>query len=172
MTYPTNAEIDEAVPVAGIPDRGLTNAVLKSMVSSLPIGTTRQIARFAAVGGELVAGPFTANLWSDFPGGAPTTGVWVAAFIPGAPEELGFVRADQFASENTVVLRTVENGPFTAGRVKATPAMDPDDCVTKVQIDTMVAAAQADFTDPDMGQLPAAFNALLGKLRASGLMAT
>lgn len=37
MAIPTNAEIDEAVPVSGTPNRAKTNAVLKNMVASLPI---------------------------------------------------------------------------------------------------------------------------------------
>lgn len=44
---------------------------------------------------------------------------------------------------DTLVLRTVENGPYTAGRIKASPGIDPDDCVTVFQSLVRVASAPA-----------------------------
>lgn len=134
MTYPTSAQIEAAVPAAGEPVRSLTQAVLKDMAASLPLGTTRQIARFNATSRELEAGLFTADMWSEFTGGAPTTGVWLAAYIPESPEVMGFAKAETFPSSNSVPIRTSGEGPFTAGRIKASPATDPEDCVIMAQL--------------------------------------
>lgn len=91
MTYPTLAEIDAAVPIAGTPDRGRTNAVLRALASALP---------------------------------EPAV----------------------FPEENTVPVRTTANGPYTAGGLKATAAMDPEDCVIYAQaVRTVSAAPTADF---------------------------
>lgn len=72
MPYPTDAQIDAAVPANGTPNRAATNAVLKAMAA-------------------------TAN----------------SGIEPGS-----------------VVLRTEANPPYTGGRIKAAPGMDPDDVVT------------------------------------------
>lgn len=45
----------------------------------------------------------------------------------------GFGEVTTFPEENTIPIRTSENGPFTGGRLKAAPAMDPEDCITMVQ---------------------------------------
>jgi hypothetical protein len=42
---------------------------------------------------------------------------------------------------DTLVLRTVESGPYTAGRIKASPGIDPDDCITVFQGLTRATAA-------------------------------
>lgn len=146
MAYPTDAQINAAVPAAGTPSRALTNAVLKSLRDALPTGNAREVAVFNGTTGEIESGPLTADMWSDFPDGAPTTGLWLAAFIPAAPELLGFAQAGVFPEDNTVPVRTVENGPFTGGRLKASPAMDPEDCVTLAQalVRTIAAPTAAD----------------------------
>lgn len=53
---------------------------------------------------------------------------------------------------DTLVLRTVENGPYTAGRIKASPGIDPDDCITVFQGLTRNASAPASATsEGEMG---------------------
>lgn len=72
MAYPTDADIDAAVPADGTPDRAATNALLKALTGS----------------------------------------------------------ASQSIAGGSLVMRTDSNGPYTAGRIKAAPGMDPDDVVT------------------------------------------
>lgn len=46
----------------------------------------------------------------------------------------------------TVPVRSVETEDFTGGRIKASPGTDPDDCVTKTQLDLLeqrIAALEA-----------------------------
>lgn len=50
MAYPTPAQIDAAIPVAGTPSRALTNQLLRDLVASLPTGTATQLATFKADG--------------------------------------------------------------------------------------------------------------------------
>lgn len=88
MAYPTPAQIDAAVPVAGTPSRALTNAALKSIVSA-------------------------------------------ASYLP---------------ADGSVPTRSVANADFSGGRLKATPATDPDDCVTKVQLDNYEVKAATTTT--------------------------
>ena len=47
---------------------------------------------------------------------------------------------------DTLVLRTVQNGPYTAGRIKASPGIDPDDCITVFQGLTRAAIAPTSAT--------------------------
>ena len=59
MAYPTNAQIDEAVPVAGTPNRAKTNAALKAIVGAASYtpedGTvpTRSVANENFSGGRM-----------------------------------------------------------------------------------------------------------------------
>lgn len=157
MAYPTNTEIDAAVPVAGTPDRARTNAVLRALAAALPSGNSRQIVAFEPETGEMVPALFTADQWSEFPGGAPTEGIWLAAYIPGSAEVMGFAAAAVFPEENTVPVRTSENGPYTAGRLKAAAAMDPEDCVIYAQaVRTVPAAPTAADSPGEMGDFYAA----------------
>ena len=114
MAYPTNAQIDEAVPVAGTPNRAKTNAALKAIVGA-------------------------------------------ASYTP---------------EDGTVPTRSVANENFSGGRLKAAAASDPDDCVVLAQLQALQASAQADSSATDVAGLVSDFNALLGKLRASGLLAS
>lgn len=135
MPYPTTAEIDAAVPVAGTPSRAKTNALLRALTEALPSGTPRQVVAFDPTTGVMEAATFTADMWSGFPGEAPTEGVWVACYIPGSQEVLGFGEASAFPLGNSVALRTAENGPFTGGRLKCATAMDPEDAVNMALFD-------------------------------------
>lgn len=56
--------------------------------------------------------------------------------------------ASMTVADSTVPLRTFENDPFTGGRIKASPGMDPDDCVTMVQALTRTLAAPSLATSP------------------------
>lgn len=63
--------------------------------------------------------------------------------------EMGFGEATVWPEENTIPIRTSENGPFTGGRLKATPAIDPEDCITLVQ--GLVRASVAPTTSNSIG---------------------
>lgn len=41
--------------------------------------------------------------------------------------------ATYLPESDTLARRTVVNGPYTSGRLKAAPGMDPDDCITLIQ---------------------------------------
>lgn len=151
MVYPTNAQINTAVPAAGTPNRGLTNSVLQSLVAALPKGTTRQVVAFNEATQEMEAKLFTADMWSEFPGGAPTTGIWLAAYIPESEEVMGFGEVSPMAEENTIPVRTSQNGIYTAGRLKAAPGMDPDDCITVLQ--GLIRAAVAPTSATSEGEV-------------------
>ena len=45
--------------------------------------------------------------------------------------------------EGTIPIRSVANENFTGGRLKATQATDPDDCVIKIQLDMLEARVAA-----------------------------
>lgn len=45
--------------------------------------------------------------------------------------------ASYLPTDGSVPTRSVANADFSGGRLKATPATDPDDCVTKVQLDQL-----------------------------------
>lgn len=45
--------------------------------------------------------------------------------------------ASYLPADGSVPTRSVANADFSGGRLKATPATDPDDCVTKVQLDQL-----------------------------------
>lgn len=111
---------------------------------SLPTGNSRQIMSFDA-DGNAQAQYMNANHWSDFPGGAPTTGIWLAAYLPfNAPaEELGFAEVEMSpviqydpSKGNTIPLRTTDGAP---GRLKASDATDPNDLVTLRQLQTYIS---------------------------------
>lgn len=53
--------------------------------------------------------------------------------------------ATYLPGSDSLARRTVENGVYTAGRLKAAPGMDPDDCITVLQglIRTGVAPTSA-----------------------------
>lgn len=62
-----------------------------------------------------------------------------------------------FPEENTVPVRTSANGPYTAGRLKAAAAMDPEDCVIYAQAVRRVPAAPTAADSPgEMGDFFAA----------------
>lgn len=52
---------------------------------------------------------------------------------------------------DTLVLRTVENGPYTAGRIKASAGIDPDDCVTVFQ--SLIRVVSAPATPTSEGEI-------------------
>jgi len=59
--------------------------------------------------------------------------------------------ADHMPTENSLVLRTELNGIYSAGRLKAMPAIDPDDCVTLFQ--TLVRAAEPPASSTSEGEI-------------------
>lgn len=46
-------------------------------------------------------------------------------------------------TDGSIPTRSVENENFSGGRLKATPATDPDDCVTLVQLEQLIARVEA-----------------------------
>lgn len=115
--------------------RKLNHNFKLSQEGAVPSGTSRQILSWNE-DGEAVAEAFTANHWSNFPDGAPTEGIWLAAYLPESTEVMGFGEVSMMPDENTIPIRTSENEFFTGGRIKANPGTDPDDCVIKIQLDT------------------------------------
>lgn len=59
--------------------------------------------------------------------------------------------ADRMPSENSLALRTQENGVYSAGRLKASPGIDPDDCVTVLQ--GLIRAGSAPATATSEGEI-------------------
>ncbi len=57
--------------------------------------------------------------------------------------ETGGATASYLPTDGSIPTRSVENENFTGGRLKATPGTDPDDCITKVQFDLLVARVAA-----------------------------
>ena len=52
---------------------------------------------------------------------------------------------------DTIVKRTVANGPYTAGRIKASSGIDPDDCVTVFQ--SLIRVFEAPATPTSEGEI-------------------
>ncbi len=54
--------------------------------------------------------------------------------------------ATYLPDSDSLARRTVENGIYTAGRLKAAPGIDPDDCITILQGLTRATSAPASAT--------------------------
>ena len=57
--------------------------------------------------------------------------------------EEAVVEPSYMPEAGTIPVRSEANGEFTGGRLKASQATDPDDCVVKIQLDMLEARVAA-----------------------------
>lgn len=130
---------------------------------TLPTGTERQVVSFDGEGTP-IATELTADMWSEFPNGAPTQGIWLAAFEPGNPvgtPDMGFAEVSLTADANTIPIRNAE------GNLVVGVATQTGEATTLGQVTTLLAGKANTTHTHTVAQITGLQAALDGK-QASG----
>jgi hypothetical protein len=166
----SNPQMSEIIKSGWVESVKTLNNIIDGSGTTLPTGTDRQVVSFDEDGFP-IAVPFSANLWSDFPDGAPTSGVWVAvynaSYTEGNPLQLAFLETATTTPQVNTVPLFGTNGSLQVGTpIAGDDAAQLNTVLLATEQKPELLALQPVAADATLATLITAYNNLLAALKA------